>query len=665
MPGTPDLAYRPAHLRARSPWQMSLLSGVAFAVAVDIAHATSHLATHRTGPIPSIWLLSPTMLVWASTVWMWPPRFRVQAAVATALAALVVYVDISLILGGGPILDLLRLGVGNVLQGFIAVVAYRAIARAHPDSPRTGGDLIALLGAGTVAALAVIPIGATAGVHLSSPGQVLLWWVLEASAFSFFGSACLLTLWNRNPRHEVAATRAFEVFLQLVLGGTCVFAIFTWPQQQLSWTLLIPAVWVGTTLGPWFAAAYSATVVTAAYAVGALPHHQFRGSSWLLPPSLVLDLLVGAFVLVTLLLSFMHSQRVHVREADTQRRQYADEQAGLLQVVFESMSEGVLLIDSSHKLVLHNQAARRILGREMLETGPADWSSLVKPVDPQGGDAPPDLCALDRDGPWSMAFHVPGNTGSDGAQTILVDASVINHDGESNTVLIVRNITSERQRIEELANFAGVAAHDLKSPLTAVQGWLEMAGDALGTDPGTARTALTRGMAASNRMAREIDDWLAFNVVRDGEIRHEQVVVDDIVRELAPTYPSATFNLDAPHRLSADGTLTRQLLANLVGNAVKYTRPGEAPEITLTSEPAAEEGWVQVTVADHGIGIPEGEEEAIFEPFRRASTVAKGYDGSGLGLALCKRIVQRHGGEIVARSNVASGSSISFTLPAG
>mgnify|MGYP001074702231 CR=1 FL=1 len=76
-------------------------------------------------------------------------------------------------------------------------------------------------------------------------------------------------------------------------------------------------------------------------------------------------------------------------------------------------------------------------------------------------------------------------------------------------------------------------------------------------------------------------------------------------------------------------------------------------------------GRVQVEVVDEGIGIPAGEELAVFEPFRRASTVTDTYEGSGMGLALCKRIVRRHGGTITARRNDGPGTTVTVVLPRG
>jgi signal transduction histidine kinase len=115
--------------------------------------------------------------------------------------------------------------------------------------------------------------------------------------------------------------------------------------------------------------------------------------------------------------------------------------------------------------------------------------------------------------------------------------------------------------------------------------------------------------------------------------------------------------------VEADPVLTRQLLENLVGNAVRYTAPGITPSVAISGarDPA---GFVRVHVDDNGIGIPADQRDTVFDNFHRAHRSA-GYPGSGLGLTICKRIVERHGGTISAGENPDhAGTRITFTLPA-
>lgn len=106
------------------------------------------------------------------------------------------------------------------------------------------------------------------------------------------------------------------------------------------------------------------------------------------------------------------------------------------------------------------------------------------------------------------------------------------------------------------------------------------------------------------------------------------------------------------------------MIANLVNNSVKYSRPGQPAYIRITStEPAP--GWVSVEVADRGVGIQPGEEEAIFGAYQRSDKDATTHHGIGLGLSLCAEIVARHGGRIRAARNAWDGATFTFTLPGG
>jgi len=112
----------------------------------------------------------------------------------------------------------------------------------------------------------------------------------------------------------------------------------------------------------------------------------------------------------------------------------------------------------------------------------------------------------------------------------------------------------------------------------------------------------------------------------------------------------------------ADPVLVRQVLDNLIGNALKYVAPGVVPRVVVRGR-RSDARLVTVHVADNGIGIPPGEQERIFAEFHRAHY--RDYEGSGLGLAIVRRIISRHDGTIVARPNPdGQGSVFEFTLPA-
>jgi signal transduction histidine kinase len=237
--------------------------------------------------------------------------------------------------------------------------------------------------------------------------------------------------------------------------------------------------------------------------------------------------------------------------------------------------------------------------------------------------------------------------------------------------VLLHDVTAARRRVRALRDFAGVVAHDLRGPLTGLEGWLEILADARARDDtSVADEALERAREATLRMRQVVEDWLTYTVARDAELHPEPVPLERVAREIARTYEgdrrggAPRFEFDLPHTVCADLVLLRQLIDNLVGNAVKYSEAGETPVIEMRSSDDHEAGWVRVEVVDDGIGIPHGQEQAIFEEFHRGGVEGRS-SGTGLGLALTRRIVRRHGGRIAARRNPTRGSTICFTLPAG
>jgi signal transduction histidine kinase len=242
-------------------------------------------------------------------------------------------------------------------------------------------------------------------------------------------------------------------------------------------------------------------------------------------------------------------------------------------------------------------------------------------------------------------------------------------DGVRRAVIVFHDVTADRRHRDELAAFAGVVAHDLLNPLATVEGWSEALDEEV---TGFAADSVTRIRRAAARMRNLINGLLTYTTARDASLSPTAVDLDDLVRDIAThrldhaagtTGPMPRFDIRDLATVDTDPVLTRQLLENLIGNAIKYTAPGVVPHITIRSAPAAD-GFVRIAVDDNGIGIPAGQHEAIFQNFHRAHADA-GYAGTGLGLAICKRIVERHGGTITAADNDTGGSRMTFTLPAG
>ncbi len=225
------------------------------------------------------------------------------------------------------------------------------------------------------------------------------------------------------------------------------------------------------------------------------------------------------------------------------------------------------------------------------------------------------------------------------------------------------------QSNRELESFASVASHDLQEPLRKIQSFgqrLEaMVGDALAPE---ARDYLTRIQSAATRMRGLISDLLAFARVTSKARPFEQVELGLIAREvlvdleIATEQSGATVTMDALPTVDADAMQMRQLFQNLLSNALKFRREGVAPVVSVRSTVDETSGKCELRVEDNGIGFDEKYLDRIFNVFQRLHGHSK-YPGTGMGLAIVRKIVERHSGTITARSTPGQGTTFLITLP--
>jgi signal transduction histidine kinase len=224
-----------------------------------------------------------------------------------------------------------------------------------------------------------------------------------------------------------------------------------------------------------------------------------------------------------------------------------------------------------------------------------------------------------------------------------------------------------RQRETELVGFAGIVAHDLRSPLARITGYADFLREeaAAQLEP-VHRDFLERLYGGAQRMQTLIDDLLDYATAENRTLNTTTVdlkaLADDVAQERLSGAQQADVLIvvDPLPAVPGDATLLRQVLDNLIGNAIKYTAEGRQAYVRISSRPEGDA--VRIDVADRGIGIPEDQRDSIFIAFARA-TGSEGFPGTGLGLAIVHRIIERHGGEIGVADNPGGGSRIWFTLP--
>jgi signal transduction histidine kinase len=223
-----------------------------------------------------------------------------------------------------------------------------------------------------------------------------------------------------------------------------------------------------------------------------------------------------------------------------------------------------------------------------------------------------------------------------------------------------------RRSNSDLENFAAVASHDLSSPLTVVAGYLELLQDEHGHAlDEQATTWLDTALTSVMRMKGLIGSLLSFASAGSPHLREHadtQELAEHALLDLrsAVEAAGAVVSIRGLPYVDADPTLVRQLLQNLIGNAVKYRRTDRRCRIDVSARRSGEV-W-ELSVADNGTGIAAADRGRVFEMFARVDGVTP--SGQGIGLATCARIVAHHGGHIWIDATPGGGTTVRFTLPA-
>jgi PAS domain S-box-containing protein len=243
---------------------------------------------------------------------------------------------------------------------------------------------------------------------------------------------------------------------------------------------------------------------------------------------------------------------------------------------------------------------------------------------------------------------------------------------EERLEFLVNERTKELQRSNaDLQQFAHVASHDLKEPVRKVKTFTgrleEHLKDKLDDQ---AHKFLDRIHVATDRMKVMIDGVLAYSTANANLQQNTMVDLNEVLRnietdlEVALQKTEGSIHYGKLPTIEGAQVLLYQLFYNLINNSIKFSKSGVKPEITVSSEILQEtdKRIAHILVKDNGIGFNQDQAERIFETFARLHPKDK-FEGTGLGLALCKKIVERHGGTISARSMEMEGAAFMITLP--
>ena len=225
-------------------------------------------------------------------------------------------------------------------------------------------------------------------------------------------------------------------------------------------------------------------------------------------------------------------------------------------------------------------------------------------------------------------------------------------------------VTSEENK--ELANFAYVAAHDLQEPLNTVLSFTDqLKRECESGDTQNAVSYMEFISVSVNRMKELVIALLGFTTLGkkiEFEIVDTNELVENIRADLQVKIEAvgASISATALPNIKGDSTLLRLLFQNLISNAIKFQETNHKPEVSFSCEEKG--GDWKFSVQDNGIGIPVDQLEKIFQLFQRLNSKGT-YEGTGIGLATCRKIVDLHGGKIYAESEVGNGSAFHIDLP--
>lgn len=346
--------------------------------------------------------------------------------------------------------------------------------------------------------------------------------------------------------------------------------------------------------------------------------------------------------------------------------------------LIEGLPVGVVVSTASGEILEANPAFAAMLGlgspedltrRSFTEffAQPAvasSWRSQIE-ASRTAGNLDAQLWRADRSRIWVRISSWVVGDGRAGAQQIqsIVEETEEFHAAQSE---LARRSQALARSNAELEQFAYVVSHDLQQPLGMISSYLELLERELGDEvAGDARDYLDRAVRGAERMQGMVDAVLGYARVdtrgRDFAPVDVGEVLGEVRDELAESIEAAgaTITHDALPTVVADGAQLGQLLRNLVANAIKFV--GDRPPRVHIGATDDDDRWT-LSVRDNGIGIDPASTERIFVMFQRLHAQDE-YPGTGIGLAICKRIVERHGGRIWVESQPHRGSTFFFTLP--
>jgi PAS domain S-box-containing protein len=358
--------------------------------------------------------------------------------------------------------------------------------------------------------------------------------------------------------------------------------------------------------------------------------------------------------------------------------------------IINSIEDGVVLIDSQKIIRMFNPAADRMTGWSNTEAESLDYSLVIKLLDSKGKpyekNKDPFAVVFESHKPlFDSSSSIISRSGLNIAISLSV-SPLIKDDELVAIIGVFRDISTEKHKEQERAEFISTASHEMRTPVAAIEGYLSLAlNDKVSSVDGRARVYLERAHSSTESLGKLFQDLLTSARAEDGRLISHPIVLElsSFISQVGEDFrflaqkkglnlvfvlgsekdvngPNVKDNVIPPlYYIYADPERIREVFSNLFGNALKFTNRGNIV-FGLTGDP----DQVQIYVKDTGIGIPREDIPHLFEKFYRVdNTNTRTVSGTGLGLYICRKIVELYQGKIWVESEAGKGSTIFINLP--
>ena len=350
-----------------------------------------------------------------------------------------------------------------------------------------------------------------------------------------------------------------------------------------------------------------------------------------------------------------------------------------LEAIIESIAEGVVVIENDKNIFMSNTTILKMLGYKENEFDNQPYANVLHIIDENTGELDKDFIDnVFRTGEVLSRFNKSQIVTKDGRKIDISEtvSPIKDSSGKVHRLVVVIKDVTEQRKVEKMrSEFVSIASHQLRAPLTAISWYIEMLMD---EKSNTNLTDEQKGYISmvsegNRKMTLLVNDLLDISRLEGGKelqfIKSDADIIEvvkDVIEEQKSLATQKKQNLlvtqnpEGPIIINIDKDKIRQVIVNLVNNAIKYTPEGG--EISIYTE--FKDGFVRINIKDNGIGIPKDQQARIFEKFFRSdNAVSIQAQGSGLGLYVAKEVVEKHGGRIEFQSEVGNGTTFTVVLP--